>query len=188
MTMHPPDIVLCTARLRLRRFTADDAAFVVALVNSPGWLRYIGDRHVHTEAEGRDWLKLRIINHYAARGYGFWAIEPLQGGPCIGLCGLILRDGLDAPDLGYALLPEHEGRGYAREAAAACLQHGHQGLNMPRILAITDPQNTRSAQLLLDLGMRETGTVRLPGGTADLRLFSSVQRADEALQKMTKLR
>lgn len=179
--MAPSDIVLSTARLRLRLFTPEDASFVVALLNSPGWLRYIGDRHVHTDAEASDWLALRIISHYAARGYGFWAVEPLQGGACMGLCGLIWRNGLDAPDLGYALLPAHEGQGYAREAAAACLRHGHSVLKMQRILAITDPHNERSARVLLDVGMQETGTVRLPGGTEDLRLFASLQATPATL-------
>ncbi|HSI49615.1 MAG TPA: GNAT family N-acetyltransferase [Ideonella sp.] len=177
MQVTEPIEILRTRRLRLRQFTRADAGLVLALLNSPGWLRYIGDRGVRDEAQARDWMACRLLNHYAETGHGFWAVERLDDGAPVGLCGLIHREGLPEPDLGYALLPEQEGQGFAREAAAACLVHGHQLLKMPRILAITSPENLASARVLVDIGMREVGNVRLPTDPPDappLRMFESL--------------
>jgi len=172
-----PIEILRTARLKLRQFTRADAGQVLALLNSPGWLRHIGDRGVRDEAQARDWMACRLLNHYAETGHGFWAVARLDDGVPVGLCGLIHREGLPVPDLGYALLTEHEGQGYAREAAAACLVHGHQVLKMPRILAITSPGNLASARVLVDIGMQEIGKVQLPTDPPDappLRMFESL--------------
>jgi RimJ/RimL family protein N-acetyltransferase len=168
-----PRIVLQTSRLRLREFSGGDAAFILALLNCPGWLAHIGPRGVDTEEQAEAWILQRLVPHYASHGHGFWLVERASDSLPLGLCGLIRRHGLPEPDLGYALLPAHEGQGYAREAAAACLAHGHGVLNMATVLAITSSANSRSARLLLDLGMREVAGVTLPGETALLRCFAS---------------
>jgi RimJ/RimL family protein N-acetyltransferase len=171
-----PPPVLQTERLRLREFCPNDAAFILALLNSPGWLQHIGPRGVNTLIEAETWIQQRLMPHYASHGYGFWLVERSSDAQALGLCGLIHRHGLDQPDLGYALLPEHEGRGYARESAVACLDHGHGVLAMATVLAITSAENARSARLLADIGMHEVPGVTLPGETALLRCFASHRR------------
>jgi RimJ/RimL family protein N-acetyltransferase len=168
-----PPPVLQTERLRLREFCRNDAGFILALLNSPGWLQHIGPRGVSTLMEAENWIQQRLLPHYALHGYGFWLVESSSDGQALGLCGLIHRAGLAQPDLGYALLPEHEGQGYARESAAACLDHGHGALAMATVLAITSAANSRSARLLIDIGMHEVAGVTLPGESALLRCFAS---------------
>jgi RimJ/RimL family protein N-acetyltransferase len=146
--------VLETARLRLRQFTPADAAFVLELLNEPAWLRFIGNRNVYTLDDARAYIANGPRAMFARYGFGLLVAERKADGTALGMCGLIQRDTLPAPDLGYAFLPRHWGQGYAREAAAAMLSHGHQALGLPRILAITAPDNTSSIRLLEELGMR----------------------------------
>jgi RimJ/RimL family protein N-acetyltransferase len=164
-------LIADTSRLRLRWFTADDAAFILGLLNDPDWIRHIGNRHVHTEDDARCWLQQRLMANYWKQGIGFWAVERLEDGALMGMCGLIHRDGLPDPDVGYAFMPAFRGQGYAREAVRAALAHGRR-LGIRRILAIVSPDNQASRQLLLDVGLSERGMTRLPGGDEDLVLFS----------------
>jgi len=145
--------VLQTARTSLRPFGADDAAFIVALLNDPQWLRFIGDRKVNDAASARAWIESRLVAAYRAHGFGLWALQRRSDGELLGMCGLVRRDGLPEIDLGYALLPSHRGVGYAREAGAACLAYAAEVLGKRRVLAITDPDNERSIRVLASLGM-----------------------------------
>lgn len=146
--------VLETARLRLRQFTPDDAAFVLELLNEPSWLRFIGDRGVRTLDDARAYIEQGPRVMFARHGFSLLLVERKADGAALGMCGLIQRDTLEVPDIGYGFLPRAWGQGYAREAAAAVLAYGHSTLGLPRILAITDPDNVASIKLLEGLGMR----------------------------------
>ena len=147
------DSVLSTERLVLRRFRLDDAPFVLALVNEPGWLRFIGDRGVRTLDDARRYLQTGPLELYARFGFGLYLIERRADGACLGMCGLLRRDTLDAPDIGFALQAQHAGQGYAFEAASATLQHARD-LGIDRLLAITTPDNSASQALLAKLGFQ----------------------------------
>jgi ribosomal-protein-alanine N-acetyltransferase len=147
-------VVAASARLRLRRFNLEDAPFVLELVNQPEWLRHIGDRNVRDLDAARAYLRNGPLAMYARHGFGMYAIELNTGGAPIGMCGLLKRDSLPDVDIGYALLSAHVGHGYALEAAAACVDLARSQFRLPRLIAITLPENARSAQLLVRLGMR----------------------------------
>ncbi len=163
--------VLTTARLRLREFSESDAGFMVTLLNDADFLRYIGDRGVRNEADARAYLREGAIASYREHGYGMYMAERRADGRAVGVCGLVRRDGLDGPDLGFALLPDWRGAGYADEAARAVLEHAFGALSLKRVLAIVTPGNRASLALLERLGMRPAGRVRLPGGAEDLLLY-----------------
>ena len=167
-------IVLETERLRLRQFADSDAEFVLELLNEPSWLRFIGDRGVRTLDDARSYITNGPKAMYARHGFSLLVVERKTDGAALGMCGLIQRDSLDAPDIGYAFLPRAWGQGYAREAAAAVLAHGHSALALPRIHAITDPENTASIRLLEDLGMRFVEIIPFAGGGVS-RLFEHRQ-------------
>jgi RimJ/RimL family protein N-acetyltransferase len=141
-----------TERLRLREFAGGDAAFVVALVNDPAWLRFIGDRNVHTPDEARAYLANGPGRSYAKHGFGLYAVTLRTDGAPVGMCGLIKRDELDDVDLGFAFLPGARGQGYAREAAAAVLELARTKHGLARLVAIVAPDNEPSIRLLGDLG------------------------------------
>jgi len=143
----------------LDELSADDAGFVLELLNTPGFLRFIGDRGVRDHTGAEAYIANGPLASYARHGFGLWRVRLAATGEAIGICGLLKRDSLPDPDIGYAYLPRHEGRGYAREAARACLAHGLVTRALPRVLAIVNHDNERSIRLLEGLGMRHERTL-----------------------------
>jgi len=142
-----------TQRLRLRELREDDAAFALAQLNDPDFLAHIGDRGVRDLAQARDYLATGPMASYANNGYGLWGVELKASSQLAGMCGLVRRDALPAPDLGYAFLPDFRGQGLARESAGLALAFGFETLALPRILAIVTETNAASRRLLESLGM-----------------------------------
>jgi RimJ/RimL family protein N-acetyltransferase len=161
-----------TARLTLRPFTPDDAAFIVLLLNDPGWLRFIGDRQVRTPDDALAYLRKGDIAR-ARHGFAVGAVERSSDGALMGMCGLIRREGLADVDLGYALLPDYRGQGYAREAAAAWLACGFERLGLKRIVAITSVDNAASGKVLEAIGMRFEQRMRVAGHEEDSLLYAA---------------
>ena len=162
---------LFTQRLTIRPFTQGDAAFILELVNDADWLRFIGDKHVKTIDDAQRYLRDGPLAMFAKHGVALCRVERRSDGAALGMCGLIKRDTLDDIDLGFAFLPAARGQGYAREAAAAVLEHGLATLALKRIVAITDIDNAASARVLEGVGLHFE---RLLPASADgkvLRLF-----------------
>ena len=145
--------ILETERLRLRKFTLGDTKFIIELLNSPGWIEFIGDRNIKTEKEAIAYLQNGPMKSYVQNGYGLSMVETKEGIP-IGMCGIINRDTLEHPDIGFAFLEEFTGQGYAYEIASATLSYAMNTLNISKIVAITLPRNTRSIKLLEKIGMK----------------------------------
>lgn len=146
-----------TRRLQLREVVLADAAFLLALLNDPSWLENIGDRGVRTLADAEDYIRANIWLPYRAHGFGMYALQPKSAAQPIGICGLVRRDFLAAPDLGVALLPDFVGQGYASEAAEAVMLHAGSGLGIRQLYAIVRRGNQRSVSLLARLGFRRHG-------------------------------
>lgn len=159
-----------TPRLRLRQLVADDAPFILELLNEPGWLRFIGDRGVHDLEGARGYIEKGPRSMYTRLGFGLYCVEAKGEGTPLGMCGLLKRDNLEHVDLGFAFLARHQGRGYAREAAAASLAEA-RGLGLTEVAAITSPDNQRSIQLLESLGFRAAGRRQLTPGAPEVCLF-----------------
>jgi len=162
-----------TLRLVLRLFTPADAGFVLQLVNDPDWIRFIGDRNVHTPSDAHAYIQQRLMASYTRHGFGFWLVERKSDGQGLGMCGLFKREGLDDVDIGFAFLPQYRGHGYALESAQASLAFATNTLNLKRVVAITTVDNDRSAHLLEKLGLRFERLIRLPGDNEDVRLFAT---------------
>jgi RimJ/RimL family protein N-acetyltransferase len=164
--------VLETDRLVLRRFSTDDAAFVLELLNEPAWLRFIGDKGVRTLEDARQYLLNGPMAMYERSGFGLYRVERKEDGVPMGMCGLLKRDTLKDVDIGFAFLPRFWGKGYAREAAAAVLALGKASLGLERIVAITNPDNDSSIRLLESLGFRFEEMLRLSSDGAETKLFA----------------
>ena len=161
--------VLETDRLILRRYTLDDAAFILRLVNDPSWLRFIGDKNVHDLDDARRYLREGPLDMYERYGFGMYRVEERDSGTPAGMCGLIKRDTLPDVDVGYAFLPEFRGKGYASEAAAAVLELGNRVFGLKRILAITSIDNATSIRVLEKAGMKFECEMQLrPGDPVNL--------------------
>lgn len=164
--------VLETERLILRWMSAGDAVFILELLNDPDWLRFIGDKGVTTIEAARAYIQQGPTAMIVRHGFGLYLTELKESGVPIGMCGLIKRDGLDDVDIGFAFLAKYREKGYAYEAAAATIEYGMKTLRLPRIVAITMPDNRSSIRLLEKLGMRFERPVRLPGDAEELSLFA----------------
>ena len=160
-----------TARLGVRRLTLVDAPFIAELLTEPLWIQHIGDRGVRTVADAEGYLCSGPLASYAEHGHGLYRVALRDTDEPVGICGLLRRDGLEAPDLGYAMLARHHGRGYATEAARATLAHARHHLGMDRVLAITGLDHAVSQRVLTHVGMRRAGTV---DGDPPLALFETV--------------
>lgn len=166
------EIILETERLYLRKCIPEkDALFFMELVNSPGWLKYIGDRNIHTEEAAIKYLNDRVLKGYADHGYGGYTIIEKSSGKPVGNSGLYKRPVLDHADVGYALLPEFHGKGYAYEAASAVMNYAKQ-LGMTRVHAITVAYNERSIHLLTKLGLKFEKLFRMEGDPEELSLYT----------------
>ena len=165
--------VLQTERLVLRRLGADDAPFILRLLNEPSWLRNIGDRGVRSLAAARHYIETGPAEMYARLGFGLYQVRLAASDEPIGLCGLLKREALPDVDLGFAFLPEFWRQGYAREAAAAVLVHGRTVLGLARIVSVVAPHNDTSRRVLGKLGFTLERRVRLEAGGEELLLFGS---------------
>lgn len=163
--------VLETDRLILRWLTPDDAAFILELLNEPAWIRYIGDKSVHTLDDAKNYILTGPMKMYSQFGFGLFLVERKEGSSPIGMCGLIKRDTLDNVDIGFAFLSRYQTQGYGFESASATLKYGHEQLDMERILAITSLDNHASSRLLEKIGMKYEGTIFLD--KEELKLFAS---------------
>lgn len=171
--------ILETERLRLREFTSDDCDFIIALLNSPGWLQFIGDRNVRNHEQAKLYLENGPLKSYRVNGYGLYMVEKkndIDGEPAmasgVGMCGLLNRDTLDCPDIGFAFLPDFSGMGYALEIAKATLIYAKEKLGLQKIAAITLPGNVRSIRLLEKLGLSFRNTIR-SANDEELLLYSN---------------
>lgn len=146
-------IILQTERLILHQLTLTDTPFIIELLNTEGWIKYIGDRNVKTADQARQYLINGPLKSYADNGFGLYRVTLKITNSPIGLCGLIKRTYLSHPDIGYAFLPWATRKGYASETANAVIRFAFSELKLDRIFAITLPENTGSVKLLLKAGM-----------------------------------
>jgi RimJ/RimL family protein N-acetyltransferase len=165
--------ILETERLLLCELREEDSAFIFDLLNSPTWLQFIGDRGIRTPEDALNYITKGPQVSYTNNGFGLYLTKLKTDGTPVGLCGLIKRDTLPNPDIGFAFLPEQEGKGYGYESAYAVLIHARTVLGLGDILAITNTDNQRSVNLLKKLGMRFEKTFRFPNQEQDLFLFAS---------------
>ena len=164
--------ILETERLLLRPLSADDAEFMLELLNEPSYIRNIGDRGVRTLADANAYILTGPVASHTKNGFGLYLVILQETNESIGICSLLKRDGLEDADIGYALLPKFWSKGYAVESALAVKQYAKDVLGLKRIVAITDPLNAGSIHVLEKLGLRFEKMVRLSEDDIELKLFA----------------
>lgn len=137
-----------TDRLVLHRLKLKDYRFIKELVNSPGWLKFIGDRKIKTDSDAKSYIR-KIIE---APKVNYWVVRLLDQGEPIGIVTCIKREYLKHSDIGFAFLSQYSNKGYAYEAASAVLRGLLSGRVHPKILATAIQGNDRSVRLLEKLG------------------------------------
>jgi RimJ/RimL family protein N-acetyltransferase len=164
--------VISTQRLFVRPITVDDAPFILTLLNEPSFLRYIGDKQVRNLEDARQYILNGPVASYERHGFGLCLMELRESHAPIGMCGILKREELPDPDIGFALLPDFCQQGLAFEAAMAVLNDASERLKLERILAITSLDNEASINLLERLGFRFERVIELAAGREPVRLFT----------------
>jgi len=163
--------ILETERLTLREFTAEDDDFIIKLLNSPGWTKYIGKSKVQTSDDAKKHLLNGPIKSYKTNGFGLSLVTLKSNNASIGMCGLIKRETLEYIDIGFAFLPEYTCFGYAFEIASATLDYAKHTLNLKKIVAITSTDNISSVKLLEKIGLKFEKNIRLKDDIEEVLLF-----------------
>jgi RimJ/RimL family protein N-acetyltransferase len=163
--------ILESDRLLLEEFSTDDAGFIFTLLNSPGWLQFIGDRGIKNNDDAKKYISDKLIASYKTNGFGLYLVRLKNENTPIGMCGLVKREGLDDVDIGFALSPGFFGKGYAFEAASATMNYAIHKLNFKRIVAITNTDNVNSINLLKKLKFNFEKMILIPNDAEELMLF-----------------
>ena len=165
-------IIIETKRLELCKVTLDDAPFILSLLNTPGWLKFIGDRGVGTIEDAQKYIHERFFKSYEDNGFGMYIIKLKNGDTPIGLSGLVKRPTLEDVDIGYALFDDFAGKGYAFEATKGVYNYGKTTLGLKRIVAIVNQDNKLSIKLLKKLGFYFEKMII--SGEDELRFYANV--------------
>jgi len=174
--------VLQTGRLILRHFNTGDALFILTLLNEPSFLRHIGDKKVRNLEDARQYILTGPVATYERHGFGLYQVELKATHTPVGMCGLLKREELPQPDIGFAFLPDFWNRGFAFEAANAVLSDARERLKLNRILAIVSPDNDASIKLLEKLGLRFERNVKLAADRDEVKLFATDSLPDHSMK------
>lgn len=139
---------ITTARLQLTLLSLQDHNFIITLLNTEGWIKFIGQRNIRTKADAIAYINKIMSNP----NIFYWVASTKENNSPIGIISFIKRAYLDHFDIGFALLPEYNGYGYAFEAAKEVLLMVSNNAFYP-VLATTIPQNIHSIKLLKKLGL-----------------------------------
>ena len=143
-----------TNRLLFSKITVDDAPFILELMNSPDWIKYIGDRNIKTVEQAATYIQNNQLKCYEQHGFGYYKAQlKSENLKSIGTFGLLKREQLEHIDIGFSLLPDYFGKGYGFEGASAIMELGKNTFHIKTISAITLPENQPSIHLLEKLGL-----------------------------------
>ena len=160
-----------TERLILRPTQVDDAPFTLELLNTPKWLKNIGDRKVYSIEDAVKYINEKIKPQYERLGYSNYTVIRKTDGVKMGSCGIYDREGLEGVDIGFAFLPDYEKMGYAYEAAQKVMSVGFNEFKIKKIKAITTQENFSSQKLLKKLGLKFVKLIRIPNDEEELMLY-----------------
>ena len=154
---------LSTSRLCLTELDNNDVQFVFDLFTDPDCLRFIGDRGIKNLDDANQYLQDRLINSYKVHGFGLYKVTLNNSSEPIGICGLVKRDEINPPDIGFAFLPQFRAGGYCTEAAQTILDWAQANNISSEVLAYTNPDNVASIRVLEKIGLVKQSLTTLPG-------------------------
>ncbi|MDF3028966.1 MAG: GCN5-related N-acetyltransferase [Fluviicola sp.] len=143
--------ILETTRLYLREMTPEDAESAYLLNLDPEVIQYTGDDPFESIEEARDFLEK--YESYQKYGFGRWGVILKETNEYLGWCGLKYTPELDEFDIGYRFMKKCWGKGYASEAAEACIRLGFEQFNMKTIVGRAMPANAASVRVLQKIGL-----------------------------------
>ncbi len=161
-----------TERLAIRKMEDSDDTFILSLLNEPAFHANIGDKKIRSLDDARGYIRADGLSSNPSPDLGMYLVTLREDDAPIGICGLLKRDQLDHPDIGFALAEQYWGKGYAIEAARAVMNYGLTSLGHSGIVAITSASNAASIRLLEKLGLRLERMIRMKEDGPEACLFS----------------
>lgn len=158
-------------RLHIQQLNLSDAPFILELLNTKGWLKHIGDRGVNSIKDAECYITSGPQEGYKKSGHGLMLLKEKYTNQSVGICGLLQRDYLNHPDIGYALLPAFEGLGYISEACRSIMDWHKSNSEIAVISAIVNSDNDRSIKLLINLGFKFEKMMTMDGQSINLYQF-----------------
>ena len=161
-----------TKRLRITPTTEVDASLIYELMNTPKWIKYIGDRNIHSIDDAKAYIQKKMLPQLERLGYSNYTVIRKSDGEKVGTCGLYDRDGLEGIDIGFAFLPQFEKKGYAFESVNKLLEVAIHEFEIAEISAITIKENFGSQELLTKIGMTFKEYIKIPNDDEELMLYT----------------
>jgi RimJ/RimL family protein N-acetyltransferase len=147
-----------TKRLKFRRWQESDFRDFARYYADDENARYVGGQKDPDQA----WRHMALqIGHWKLKGFGYWAVDEKETGNFVGCAGLWQSPGWPELELGYWLVKEHQGKGYALEACLRCIDYAREVLNASSLVSYVDPRNEPSIRLAKRLGAAYVGTIEL---------------------------
>lgn len=168
-----------TERLQLRPTNEEDAAFIFELLNTPKWLQFIGNRNINSIEEAKRYIEQKMLPQLERLGHSNNTVIRKMDGAKIGTCGLYDREGVTGLDIGFAFLPQYEGKGYGFEAANRLMKFAWEELEVQQLSGITTKENVASQKLLNKLGLQFTEEIILPGENEKVLLYKAIKKKDQ---------
>ena len=163
--------ILETDRLILSELKTKDAKFIHKLYNDQDFINYIGDKGIHSVQDALSFINTGLKQSYKNHGHGLYLVK-LKDETSIGVCGLIKRDDLDLPDIGFAILPDYRRMGFIYEASKAVIEDAKNRLHLDSLFAITTPDNNGSINLLKKLGFTLKDIIKRDKNNEPIQLYA----------------
>lgn len=160
-----------TKRLLIKATSEEDAALIYQLLNTPKFIENVGDRKINSIEAAQKYIQLKMLPQLQELGFSSYTLITKAEGYKIGTCGLYNRNGVDGIDIGFGLLPQYEGKGFAFEAANKIKNMAFTEFGLKTISAITTKTNIGSQKLLEKLGLKLIGTTKIPNDNKELLLY-----------------
>ncbi len=146
-----------TERLILREFRISDDMAMFELDSNPEVHKYLGN-HPVTNIEQVQTYIANIQQQYLDHGIGRWITIEKSSDEIIGWAGLKFiteyeNNQINFHDVGYRLMPQYWGKGYATEATLAALHYGFEHLNLEKIIGTVHAENKASRRVLEKCGL-----------------------------------
>ena len=163
--------VLETQRLILRVLNAADADMILRLLNQPDFIANIGDKGVRDFQGACQYIEQGPIAMQQTLGFSLYCCQLKSTGEAIGMSGLIKREGVEHPEVGYSFLSQFQRQGFGKESVAAVIEYAHEKLGLKQLNAICNPDNVASIALLHGQLFNEVGMVSVPNIENDVLLL-----------------
>jgi RimJ/RimL family protein N-acetyltransferase len=155
----------------MRLLNHNDAEMILKLLNEKNFLDNIGDKNVRNLQDARDYIDLGPLTMQRKMGFSLYCCQKKSDNQTIGLSGLIKREGVELPEVGFAFLADFCRQGYGYETAIAVIDFANVSLNIEHLQAISNVDNIASIGLLKRLGFRFLKNIQLDDMSAPVSLF-----------------